>query len=312
MNEVKVVIALGSTGNGKSTIGNRLTGKNEFKESEDANSETKQTRDCIGFFNDLPIQFVDTPGLNDSDGMDSEHVVQMVTFFKTLPAINSTIIVCNAQNPRISEILKNMIKLFCQIFRSSDFGNHVACVYTHSFKITPAQIAERKKECSESLQSIISATGIKANNQIPVFFVDSKTNNTENEFESLKNWIKSQPTLNTSLLRQVDPVYENIDTEQQEVLVSTTTEPIIESVTKTYTVKVPKKKWDHGQVGRILGIKKKVMRDETRTTVDQVQTGEKVIQSFEKQERNKKTTYGGRVVYDPWITISSRITETRK
>lgn len=35
-----------------------------------------------GMFDKQPIYVIDTPGINDSNGMDAQHVVEMVNFIK--------------------------------------------------------------------------------------------------------------------------------------------------------------------------------------------------------------------------------------
>jgi len=234
--------------------------------------------------------------------MDSAHVVQMVSYLKTMKQIHGVVIVLNAQEPRFSSSLQNMVKLFCHIFRAVNFADHVCLVFTHTFNITAEQIQKKKDLNNKKMQALFRSTGINANNTIPVFLIDCKTKQPDLELENIRTWLAQRQSLQTSLLQKADPNFEKIEEEEQTIKVNTTSSPIIETRTKTYTVQVPKQVWD-GDLGKIFGNKKTVYHSETRSTNEQVQTGTLYTYYWEKQTRNKKTTYSEDVVYDPWKTI---------
>ncbi|BFU21958.1 AIG1 family/50S ribosome-binding GTPase, putative [Entamoeba histolytica] len=61
------LLILGSTGDGKSTLGNFILKKNVFKESNEPKSETKQTLGSYGEGDRKDVFVIDTPGLQDSE-----------------------------------------------------------------------------------------------------------------------------------------------------------------------------------------------------------------------------------------------------
>ena len=72
------LVLYGNTGAGKSTLGNALLGHlNEFKESNQVESETKVTISKEGQFNNLITSITDTPGLQDAENEDQIHLKQI-------------------------------------------------------------------------------------------------------------------------------------------------------------------------------------------------------------------------------------------
>ena len=66
------IVVFGNTGSGKSTLSNTLVGiENAFKESEDVESETMETKGKNGIFDGQPTFIIDTPGIHDASGLVS-------------------------------------------------------------------------------------------------------------------------------------------------------------------------------------------------------------------------------------------------
>jgi predicted GTPase len=80
-NKLINILLFGETGNGKSTLGNHLLGDNVFRVSDDLKSETKLTFGRQGKGNSSDIFVIDTPGLQDSEGADKEHMIQLVQYY---------------------------------------------------------------------------------------------------------------------------------------------------------------------------------------------------------------------------------------
>ncbi|KAL6053857.1 hypothetical protein QOT17_017718 [Balamuthia mandrillaris] len=293
----KAVVSLSSTGVGKSTLGNTITGHNHFNVSSDPSSETKETIGKDGVFKGLPIHFIDSPGINDSDGMDSQHIHKLVVYLRSLQAIHGVLIALNYQDPRLSSSLKDMLKLFCYIFRSSQFPRSVGFIFTHSFR-TREEVKQRKQqEVTDVFKQMLAAAGMTVPPQeelIPCFFLDNNdtapTAQNEEELTRLKDWIASLSPLRTDLLNHADPQFEKIEEETRQV------------VAKTETVQEPRQKWD-GDLGKIFGKKKTVWETVTRYTTENVQTGTKTTKFHEEQKRLRKTTWGGQTVHTEWETV---------
>ena len=73
------ILLFGETGVGKSSLGNLILNEpNAFSISDKPESETKVT--CGKFNEKKDIFIIDTPGIQDSEGKDKEHVDQMIDF----------------------------------------------------------------------------------------------------------------------------------------------------------------------------------------------------------------------------------------
>ena len=68
----KVIAVLGSTGVGKSSFINSLTGKNECKIGNSHTSTTKELKIIDFQFQGIKYYIIDTPGLYDSDDQEEE------------------------------------------------------------------------------------------------------------------------------------------------------------------------------------------------------------------------------------------------
>ncbi|CAG8725156.1 16232_t:CDS:2 [Dentiscutata erythropus] len=64
---IKNILLIGKTGHGKSTIANVLTNTNDFKESNNANSETKNLQAAEFEYDGVKYRVVDTIGIDDTD-----------------------------------------------------------------------------------------------------------------------------------------------------------------------------------------------------------------------------------------------------
>jgi len=310
----KTVILLGPTGAGKSNLGNIVLGSELFTVSADPNSETKETIGKLGKFRDTSVFIIDTPGLNDSDGFDSVHVAKMVDYIKLQTQIDAVVVVLNYQSPRISNSLIRMLKLYCYIFKKSDFAKNVCFLFTFSIRVNDLAMAKRKEDYHNKLQEIMTEIGLHVSDPIPSFFVDNspdRLNSPDNtkQYDAISTWLSSRNPLNCSLVEHADPQFEKIEEEEREIEVQTVVNQKTEDKQVAYTVQIPKRKWD-GEIGKWFGKKKTVYVPETRYRTETVAAGTETTHHFDKQTRLKKTTYSKNIVYTDWATVSTRTTVT--
>ena len=129
------VLVLGSTGSGKSALCNTLINDQShttFIESEKITSFTAKTnsRKVQWFDSSGEFILIDTPGMNDSESKDTEHISSLVDHLKQeIVVLNAFVIVINAQNPRLDDSMKSMLKLFAEMF-TLDFLNQTLIVFT--------------------------------------------------------------------------------------------------------------------------------------------------------------------------------------
>ena len=105
INHVTRIVLLGESGCGKSSVGNSLLGLDpeSFKTSTGTKSCTIQTKEIIGTWlsNGNLCAIVYTPGMNDSDNRDTEHMRNIVNFLKETSFVNCFLLLRNGSNPRI-------------------------------------------------------------------------------------------------------------------------------------------------------------------------------------------------------------------
>ena len=127
-----MVVVLGVTGAGKSTICNSMAGHQPdgdfFPSSASPSVCTYKTvgkpANWLGDHG-KPFTLCDTPGLGDPAGKDSENILNMVETLKEVKYVNAFIIVFNGQNPRFDKDLKDMLLLFQNIFGKGFLKNAI-------------------------------------------------------------------------------------------------------------------------------------------------------------------------------------------
>jgi len=80
--KIRVSVAIGVSGHGKSSTANSLVGHKAFKTSSSLKSETSEVTGVLarwrGMQGEEPIIVIDTPGFGDSEGRDAQHIARMV------------------------------------------------------------------------------------------------------------------------------------------------------------------------------------------------------------------------------------------
>jgi predicted GTPase len=95
------------TGHGKSSTANSLAGSASFKISSSVNSETDNVKGLATTFqgeNDQDkVIIIDTPGIGDSKGRDTEHIANMVYNLKQIGFVHTFLVIINSEENRFNE-----------------------------------------------------------------------------------------------------------------------------------------------------------------------------------------------------------------
>jgi len=184
---LKKVVLLGQTGSGKSTIGNILLGldpRNGFDVSRGADSCTDETKTIKGAWrtNGYVCEVTDTPGMDDSENRDTEHIENIIEHLKAGQYINTFVLVRNGHNKRISNSFKSMLTIFELMF-GSQFWQHVVVDVSHVSYDGEEGIEKEGKEWKK----IIKKNFPKSKNAaLPTVILDAKDPNNQRFIENAK------------------------------------------------------------------------------------------------------------------------------
>lgn len=223
------ILVIGDTGVGKSQFGNAFLQNDEaFMVSDLPCSETYKTCSQSNVINNTTINYIDTPGLNSSDGYDSYYIQEMIEFLKKWElGINAIGLLINIQNPRFSLDTQKLIQLYNNFFNNPMIWNQVVLIFTRSFPgYYDKNIAKGlyRNKVQEFIKKLPGCGDI--NPEIPCFFVDSANwkndLNTKSEIIHLLEFAKNNPSISTQQLKLVVPSYKKKEEEiLKKILVKT-------------------------------------------------------------------------------------------
>eukprot|EP01084_Bolivina_argentea_P194638 333984_1 len=166
----KFIVIIGNTGDGKSTLCNRLyNDKSEygnngpFKVSHNAKSQTKNVKHIVDTLNKYVI--VDTPGINDSEQKDDHHINDLVNYLYGCGGVNAFILVRNGTNIRFDSNFQKMLSQY-EGFFGDKFWNHLIIVLTRIEGKERKRFMENRKD--KELQNSINK---KFKFKIPIFSI---------------------------------------------------------------------------------------------------------------------------------------------
>jgi hypothetical protein len=181
------LLVIGQTGAGKSELGNAYLQSRAFTTDDGPSSVTFLTNAKQNKVAGAIRYCIDTQGLNDTEGVDTEHVQQMVQFMREwTKGANAIALVINGQAPRLDGATQKLIKIIHTFFNNPQFWNHVCLVFTKNYRNHQVNKNKFRTEYINKVQDIvIECIGNGAQRpQIPVFFVDSTEYNNDPETKS--------------------------------------------------------------------------------------------------------------------------------
>ena len=243
VDRIPSIVVFGNTGSGKSTLSNTLVGReNAFKESEDVESETMETKGKNGIFDNQSTFIIDTPGIHDASGLDTPHLVEMAQYIKKHPQVKAFVIVINFLNVKLDDGVKRLFQLVSNMYPGKKWYHNLAVVWSFYYKnLTQQQKKqEPKREGFKRFikRYIVPNISDDELNSIPQYFVDSveareeNYNRSKEELKHLIAWVSQLNTLKENLgeIQEVDAEIKSKEDEFKTDTISETTKLNIKTI----------------------------------------------------------------------------------
>jgi len=151
-NSTKIVVTLGMTGGGKSTLCNRLKGDESVfgnqggcATSGDGRSCTQSNAKVVVQVGQQRVTVVDTPGFGDSGGRDRQHSNRLCAYLRGCGGINAFVLVRNGANVRFDQAFQGMLRQYHQMF-GRHFFERLIIVATRIEGFTKMQYEQNNQE----------------------------------------------------------------------------------------------------------------------------------------------------------------------
>ncbi|CAF1456178.1 unnamed protein product, partial [Didymodactylos carnosus] len=303
--DVRVLVVIGNTGDGKSTFLNLLmNNENAFQEGISADPITEKTsvKECQ--WKNEKLLLCDTQGISDSQNLDNENIKQMALELKQLPYINMIILIINGSNVRVSVYLQETIKLFINIFSKQIF-NHLIIAFTHWSLDQNDDTDESniENDYNEKISKMFHIT-----KHIPCFFIDSCYNRLnkrgkytydndikkiyDTRLDTLYGTLIAMDRLPVSKVEIKDRNIQTIRKEKQTIEINRLIEPIFKHVRR-----------------RKSGINGLISYKGSGYEDIQEHSGNKITITYRDQERNIQVLYNGQEIVGDWTTINEYTVE---
>merc|ERR1711862_28290 len=145
----EIVILLGQTGGGKSSIANVIMGKKLFGESSSLKSETDRLQIANGNFfgNGTPVSTIDTPGFLDSENRSANFMKDIIAIIKNFPKdkLKLVIITLPLGETRANATYKTTIDEI-ELLLGPQFLDHTIFVTTCENLVADKNLAQQRKD----------------------------------------------------------------------------------------------------------------------------------------------------------------------
>jgi len=174
--DMKIVGVLGHSGDGKSTVLNRLFGDDSedgdqgpFRTADDVNSVTK----VVSHEMKDRVIYVDTPGVKDPDGdaKDDENFNNLGEYLYGCNGVNAFVLVMNGTNVRFGGNVQAMLEYYAAYFGAKQFWSHLVIVMTRIEGVEKRKFGRSKRGELYQQKMHEKFTEIDATHIIPIITV---------------------------------------------------------------------------------------------------------------------------------------------
>ena len=218
----KIVVLLGLTGAGKSSLINGIVGRQECEIGHKTESCTKKLKIVNCLKDGINYYLIDTPGFDDSK-LTEEEIISKLNELRNYPRI-CTILICLKYNEtKLSNTVMNVLKHIMDIFPAKDFWEHAIIIRTWC-QLGDEDLQDHKEtyggellkgiKDNQDLIKFMNKKGINPPLNLDEFYVDSSRRKIEQrtQEEYLKVLTK---------IRRLLPIYKNVETNiREETLVT--------------------------------------------------------------------------------------------
>ena len=176
---IKTLIAIGSIGEGKSSLCNSLAGK-EYDDIEfpiDGTSTTSRKK-LKWRGNGQNVWLIDTPGLfAQSESEENKSLDSMITELKKNSEVHVFAIVLNGSKPRFDQSRKQMLRKFKQMFGDAFLDKNTVFIitnwhYDESSCAKRLRIGQNEASKTSDINKTLSDNFGVRNPKVPVIFLD--------------------------------------------------------------------------------------------------------------------------------------------
>jgi len=234
----KIILVIGITGTGKSSFINFMTNKEECKVSNEAEACTKDYKMVDVYDKGTIYWFVDTPGLDDSQG-DQSNIKELMKFRNAVPRINAIIYCQSLTEQRVTHSAINLFKLMKQLYPDPNLFKHFIIIRTKSDR-SSKYFEENKNKCKNSIYNQLKTFKlIGEEKEIPEYYIDSVDRDNESILEKIRILDK---------LEKKEPIFLGV-----KVKIINKVE-MFDSLNNKYSIKIKKSKeyWDFDGTSQIL------------------------------------------------------------
>ena len=227
----KIVLFIGKTGVGKSTLCNTLVKTDHFQTSSGTDSCTKEVRVKEGFYmgdKTKPITLIDTVGFGDTaEDSDSKETAALIKKLKKdFSHVNLFVIVLNGNDPRIDKSQKDMLDLFAAVF-TEKFWEHVLIVFT-KVPMTTEMVERRRANQGDDdswAQKYVTGIGTQVGFGPKYVFIDALQRGADEEARAFEESVdrlyqimSQNPGLKTDSVRENEERVQEAERKRQAAL----------------------------------------------------------------------------------------------